>query len=87
MLETKGLHGESKTRLYNIWIDMKRRCYNPNKQFYYCYGGKGVEVCDEWKDDYLAFKEWALANGYVSVVPVQVDLTAYKQMELLKKIL
>lgn len=64
MLETKGLHGESKTRLYNIWIDMKRRCYNPNKQFYYCYGGKGVEVCNEWRDDYLAFKEWALANGY-----------------------
>ena len=31
--------------------------------------------------------EWALANGYVSVVPVQVDLTAYSQMELLKRIL
>ena len=31
--------------------------------------------------------EWALANGYVAVVPVQVDLTAYKQMEQLQKIL
>lgn len=63
-LKTRAAHGESGTRLYNIWIDMKRRCYNPNKQFYYYYGGKGIEVCDEWTDDYLTFREWALANGY-----------------------
>ena len=63
-LEAREVHGDSGTRLYGIWTDMKRRCYNPNKQFYCCYGGKGVQVCDEWRSNYLAFKEWALSNGY-----------------------
>ena len=61
-------HGEShsnRTRLYTIWCGMKQRCNNPKHQAYYLYGGKGVGVCDEWKD-YSVFKEWALKNGYAN---------------------
>lgn len=57
-------HGGSKDRLYQIWADMKDRCNNKNSVSYHWYGGKGIIVCDEWKNDYAAFKEWALANGY-----------------------
>lgn len=59
-------HGEShdnRTRLYTIWVGMRARCNRPTHHAYNLYGGKGVKVCEEWSD-YLAFKEWALANGY-----------------------
>ena len=51
-------------RLYWIWQDMKKRCYNPNCKCFKWYGGKGVKVCEEWKDSYPNFKAWALSNGY-----------------------
>ncbi|MCM1232819.1 MAG: hypothetical protein NC184_05690 [Roseburia sp.] len=51
--------------LYNIWRAMKRRCYNKRQPNYKRYGAKGIRVCDEWKNDYAAFRDWAIANGYV----------------------
>ena len=56
-------HGDFGTKLYGVWAAMKRRCYNPNTKFYHDYGGRGITVCDEWQE-YIPFKEWALANGY-----------------------
>lgn len=55
------MHG---TRLYSIWNGMKSRCYNENHIHYNDYGGRGITVCDEWKDDFQAFYDWAMANGY-----------------------
>jgi len=43
---------------------MKKRCSNPRTINFRSYGGRGIRICREWADDYLAFKEWALANGY-----------------------
>ena len=57
-------HCLTKTRIYRIWENMKKRCSNPNMREYKHYGGKGVVVCDEWKEDFLSFYEWAMANGY-----------------------
>lgn len=57
-------HGESKTRLYGIWQGMITRCSNPEATGYENYGGRGVTVCDEWIASYLAFRSWAMANGY-----------------------
>ena len=51
------------TRLYRIWKNMRRRCNNPNSDYYKNYGGRGIKVCTEW-DNYLVFKEWAISNGY-----------------------
>lgn len=56
-------HGDSKTRLYRIWSNMKDRCDNPNNHYFKDYGGRGITYCNEWKD-YIAFKKWALSNGY-----------------------
>ena len=61
-----AIHNKSKTRLYQIWLDMKQRCYNPKQNAYKWYGAKGVEICKEWKDNFAAFENWALANGYSS---------------------
>lgn len=40
---------------YRSWRSMKTRCYNPNRPEYAHYGGRGIVVCDEWKNDFLAF--------------------------------
>ena len=43
---------------------MKNKCYNPNNPWYKDYGGKGIGVCDEWRESFESFRDWALANGY-----------------------
>lgn len=51
-------------RLYNIWIGMKRRCYDTKDKGYHNYGGRGITICDEWLKDYSSFRRWAYNNGY-----------------------
>ena len=60
----KRTHGDTTSRLYSIWAGMKSRCFNPNIHSYKHYGGRGITVCDEWKNSYIDFKKWALENGY-----------------------
>lgn len=43
---------------------MKDRCYNPQNKQYDDYGGRGIFICDEWKQDYAVFRSWALSHGY-----------------------
>lgn len=50
-------------RLYRIWQNMKSRCSNNNPHFLY-YGARGITVCDEWANDFTAFRDWAINNGY-----------------------
>ncbi|MBO4543141.1 MAG: hypothetical protein J5725_08185 [Bacteroidales bacterium] len=50
--------------LYNVWKSMKGRCYTPSNSAYYNYGAKGIKVCDEWKNDYMSFHNWAVSQGY-----------------------
>ena len=57
-------HGMTKTRLYRIWHGMKKRCYTKSQDHYENYGGRGIAVCPEWKDSFVAFAIWALQNGY-----------------------
>jgi hypothetical protein len=51
-------------RLDNIYRGMKQRCYYPKHKWYKNYGGRGITICDEWKNSSKAFFEWAVANGY-----------------------
>lgn len=57
-------HGLNETRIYKTWVRMKVRCYNQNHDRYKNYGGRGITVCDEWKNDFKKFYEWAMKNGY-----------------------
>lgn len=58
-------HGLRKTRLYRIWCNMKERCNNTNHPDYKrWYGCRGITVCDEWRNDFKAFYDWSMANGY-----------------------
>ena len=57
-------HGKANTRLYNIWRGIKKRCFVESEVFYKDYGGRGITICDEWKDDFEMFYEWSMQNGY-----------------------
>lgn len=56
-------------RLYGVWRGMKQRCYWKNYKQYNDYGGRGITICDEWKNDFQAFRDWAMANGYDENAP------------------
>lgn len=53
----------NESRLFHIWSTMKNRCCNPNNPDYFRYGGRGIELCEEWKE-YTSFREWAESEGY-----------------------
>ncbi len=57
-------HGDARTKLYMVWCAMKARCYRTNDKSYKNYGGRGITVCTEWREDYSAFKKWAVDSGY-----------------------
>lgn len=53
--------GFTKSRLYRIWSSIKSRCKDKKNS---TYGGRGISVCEEWRNDYLNFYHWANNNGY-----------------------
>ena len=57
-------HGDRHTRLYRIWCGMKSRCYDTACPSYERYGRRGIMMCDEWKESYQTFKDWAVQRGY-----------------------
>lgn len=57
-------HNLSKTRVYHIWQDIKKRCNNINCQSFKRYGERGITICQEWLDDFKMFYNWAIENGY-----------------------
>lgn len=61
----KRTHGLShKSHLYSVWKNIKDRCYREKCKSYHNYGGRGITMCDEWKNDYKKFYDWAMKNGY-----------------------
>jgi hypothetical protein len=58
------VHGGKGTRLYSIWKGIIKRCENKNATNFSFYGGRGVSVCPEWRHDFVAFRDWAMAHGY-----------------------
>lgn len=57
-------HGKRNTRLYRIWSNMKTRCFNSNDKHYKNWGGRGITVCNEWKNNFKTFYDWAMSHGY-----------------------
>lgn len=57
-------HGKRESKEYEAWANMKSRCYNENKRQYKDYGGRGITVCNEWKDSFINFyKDMGDSNG------------------------
>ena len=54
----------SNTKLYEVWGAIKNRTLNPKHKHYNDYGGRGITICEEWKNDFMSFYNWAMSNGY-----------------------
>lgn len=65
-------HGCHDSKLYNVWNSIKSRCLNPNVKCYERYGGRGITICDEWKN-FSKFMEWACENGYKENADLSID--------------
>ena len=57
-------HGFSGERIYRVWQNMIYRCENKNYIEFARYGGRGITVCEEWRNNFQAFYDWATSNGY-----------------------
>lgn len=64
-------HGMSNERLYKVFHGIKQRCENPKSHAWSDYGGRGITLCEEWSNSYIAFRDWAMQNGYAT--HLQID--------------
>lgn len=65
--KSRAKHNMSRSRIYNIYHSMIKRCYSINCASYPRYGGRGITVCDNWLDKTSGFENfyaWACASGY-----------------------
>lgn len=56
--------GSHRTALYYVWTSMRARCYQSTRPEFVHYGGRGITVCDAWRDNFAAFQAWAVMAGY-----------------------
>lgn len=65
-LETKTnvKHGLKRHKLYSVWMNIRERCRREYIDAYSNYGKRGIDVCDEWYNDFKTFYDWAINNGY-----------------------
>ena len=68
----------TKSPLYQLWLGIKQRCFNPNVLNYHNYGGRGITMYEPWVNNFPLFEEYILANlgkkskGY-SIDRIEVD--------------
>ena len=75
-LKAEGItrkHNLSYSRLYPIWKEIKYRTLNPKHKYYNDYGGRGITICEEWKNDFVPFYNWARSNGYEENKGLSID--------------
>ena len=71
-----------KSRLRKCWIDMQYRCYRPGYKAYKDYGGRGITVCEEWRNSFEAFRDWALTHGYTDELTIdRIDVNGNYEPE------
>ena len=54
-LHGRNKHGAVNTKEYRAWVDMNRRCSNPQNVRFKDYGGRGIRVWSGWRTDFTAF--------------------------------
>lgn len=64
VIERSTKHNLVRNPIYRVWQNAKNRCYNQNVKEYKNYGGRGIQMCNEWKNDFMPFYQWSIENGY-----------------------
>lgn len=74
-IESATTHGMRNTRIYRIWVDMRRRCRDEKHETYKNYGARGISVCEEWNSSFESFMKWAFENNYADDLTIdRVDV-------------
>jgi hypothetical protein len=60
-----------KTPLFQRWARIQTRCYNKNDPAYHNYGARGIEMCSEWRNNFMSFYTWAISNGWDSELSIE----------------
>lgn len=76
IIERGTKHGYCYHPAYRVWAKVKTRCYDKTCKEYPNYGGRGVTMCDEWKDSPKSFVEWCLSNGWQKGLDIDKDIKA-----------
>lgn len=63
-------HGLYKSRLYNIWRGILKRCYLISSKDYKRYGARNIKVYEQWKTNFSSFYEWSINNGYKNYLTI-----------------
>lgn len=64
-------HGLTRTPIHEVWSAMRKRCLMSWHQSYKDYGGRGISICEEWKDNLTAFNDWAQKNGWMEGLQIE----------------
>lgn len=72
MRSMSSTHKLSKHKLYDLWNDIKKRCYNTKSISYKYYGAKGIRLHDDWLD-FKTFYDWSIKNGYTEGLSIERD--------------
>lgn len=64
-------HGMHKSRIYQTYHDMLQRCFNSNNPRFHRYGGRGITVCEQWRESFNNFYTWAMNNGYTDELTIE----------------
>lgn len=67
--QSKKTHGMDGTKIYRVWVEMKRRCLNQNYIGYHDYGGRGISVCESW----YTFENFYADMGGIPFPGAQID--------------
>jgi len=78
-MENITSHGLCDHPLYSVWEGIIQRCCNQNHKKYSNYGGKGVEVCEEWRNDFKIFHDWCINNGWKQELDIDKDLKSLEK--------
>lgn len=69
----RKIHGMNKTKLKTCYDNMIKRCYTKTAHRYERYGGRGIKVCDEWRNSRARFYQWAITSGYRDGLSIERD--------------
>jgi len=71
--KTNGKHLKEKSKIYKTWIGIKTRCFNKNSNIYKNYGGRGISMCETWKDFNVFYKDMGDVPNGMSIDRIDVN--------------
>ena len=57
-------HGLRNHKLYHVWCTIKQRCSNYKTTGFKNWGGRGIIMCDEWKNSFQVFYDFCISDGW-----------------------